>query len=290
MFGKIREGLKKTRESFGKTIDSLFKDKKEIKKTIEELEETLILADIGISTVSKLIKGLEKEDNPKESLMKRVREILSSAEPFKTQNQKPYIHLFVGVNGVGKTTTIGKIARKRSESGERGVVAACDTFRAAAVEQLDIWAKRSNVEIVKNLEGTDPASIAYDAVAKCVSKNYDFCLIDTAGRLHTKHNLMEELEKVVRVINKGLSGAPHQISLVLDSTTGQNGLNQAREFLSKIKVTDLILTKLDGSAKGGIALSIVDELKIPISYVGVGEKVEDLVLFDAEEYAQGLFE
>lgn len=290
MFGKIREGLKRTRESFSKTIDSIFKDKKELKKTIEDLEEKLILADIGVKTVYKLVDKLDKEEDPKSALKKRVKEILLDSSTFEERDYKPYVHLFVGVNGVGKTTTIGKIAKKRRDKGEIGVVAACDTFRAGAIEQLDIWAIRSNVEIVKKVEGSDPASVAYDAVLKSISKKCDFCLIDTAGRLHTKHNLMEELQKVLRVINKALSGAPHQISLILDATTGQNGLNQAKEFLSKIKVTDLILTKLDGSAKGGIALSIVDELKIPISYVGVGEGIDDLVKFDKEEYAEGLFE
>lgn len=290
MFGKIWQGLNKTRETFGKAIDSVFKDKKETKKTIEDLEEALILADIGISTVQKLLKDLMKEKEPKQALVKRIKEILLNAKKIDDYREKPHIHIFVGVNGVGKTTTIGKIAKKRKENGERGIIAACDTFRAAASEQLEIWAKRSGTEIVRQREGADPAAVAFDAVSKAKAKSYDFCLIDTAGRLHTKHNLMEELQKISRVISKALPSAPHQVSLVLDATTGQNGLNQAKEFVGKIKVTDLILTKLDGTAKGGIALSIVDELKVPISYVGVGEKVDDLVPFSPEEYAEGLFE
>lgn len=290
MFGKIWQGLNKTRETFGRAIDAVFRDKKEAAKIIEELEETLILADIGVSTVEKLLKDLMKEDEPKKVLVRRIREILLSAKKSSEYVEKPHIHIFVGVNGAGKTTTIGKIAKKRRDSGEKGIIAACDTFRAAASEQLEIWAERSGTEIVKQMEGADPAAVAFDAVSKAKAKNYDFCLIDTAGRLHTKHNLMEELQKISRVTSKAFPTAPHEISLVLDATTGQNGLNQAKEFVSKIKVTDLILTKLDGTAKGGIALSIVDELKIPISYVGVGEKVDDLVPFSPEEYAEGLFE
>lgn len=290
MFGKIRQGLIKTRETLGKAVESIFKEKKEIKKSIDELEETLILADIGLNTVQKLLKDIFKEEDPKQALKNRIKDILLGVQEGQNGKEKPYIHIFVGVNGVGKTTTIGKIAKKRKENGEKGIIAACDTFRAAASEQLEIWAERSGTEIVKQQEGADPAAVAFDAVSKAKAKSYDFCLIDTAGRLHTKHNLMEELQKISRVTGKALPGAPHQTTLVLDATTGQNGLNQAKEFVSKIKVTDLILTKLDGTAKGGIAVSIVDELKIPISYVGVGEKVDDLVPFDPKEYAEGLFD
>ncbi|MFB3850663.1 MAG: signal recognition particle-docking protein FtsY [Acidobacteriota bacterium] len=290
MFGKIRQGLIKTRETFGKAVESIFKEKKEIKKSVDELEETLILADIGLNTVQKLLKDIFKEEDPKQALKNRIKDILLGVQEVQNGKEKPYIHIFVGVNGVGKTTTIGKIAKKRKENGEKGIIAACDTFRAAASEQLEIWAERSGTEIVKQQEGADPAAVAFDAVSKAKAKSYDFCLIDTAGRLHTKHNLMEELQKISRVAGKALPGAPHQTTLVLDATTGQNGLNQAKEFVSKIKVTDLILTKLDGTAKGGIAVSIVDELRIPISYVGVGEKVDDLVPFDPKEYAEGLFD
>lgn len=290
MFGKIRQGLIKTRETLGKAVESIFKDKKEIKKSVDELEETLILADIGLNTVQKLLKDIFKEEDPKQALKNRIKDILLGVQEVQNGKEKPHIHIFVGVNGVGKTTTIGKIAKKRKENGEKGIIAACDTFRAAASEQLEIWAERSGTEIVKQKEGADPAAVAFDAVSKAKAKSYDFCLIDTAGRLHTKHNLMEELQKISRVAGKALPGAPHQTTLVLDATTGQNGLNQAKEFVSKIKVTDLILTKLDGTAKGGIAVSIVDELKIPISFVGVGEKVDDLVPFDPKEYAEGLFD
>lgn len=290
MLGKIRQGLIKTRETFGKAIESILKDKKESLKVVDELEETLILADIGLNTVQKLLKDLLKERDPKGALIERIKKILLNSKGLEIGKEKPYVHLFIGVNGVGKTTTIGKIAKKRKDNGEKGIIAACDTFRAAASEQLEIWAERSGTEIVRQKEGADPAAVAFDAVSKAKAKKYDFCLIDTAGRLHTKHNLMEELQKISRVTTKAMPSAPHQTSLVLDATTGQNGLNQAREFVSKIKVTDLILTKLDGTAKGGIAVSIVDELQIPISFVGVGEKVDDLVPFDPVEYAEGFFD
>lgn len=290
MFGKIKEGLKKTRERFSRAIESIFRDNKEKEKIIQELEELLILSDIGLPTVAKLVESIKKEEDPKEALKREIKNILNSVKFDIDSSYKPYVHLFVGVNGVGKTTTIGKIAKMRREKGEKGIIAACDTFRAAASDQLEVWASRSDTDIIKQREGADPASVAFDAVQKAISKNYDFCLIDTAGRLHTKHNLMEELEKISRVIKKIDERAPHQISLILDATTGQNGLNQAREFFTKIKVTDLIITKLDGTAKGGIAISIVDELKIPISYVGVGEKIDDLVPFDVEEFSEGLFE
>ena len=288
MFGKIREGLKRTREALGKRLEGIFEGDKMSAVRVEELEEALILADVGIPTLEKLISGLRKEENPKSILIDRIMKIWPESLPPGAE-PKPWIHVFVGVNGVGKTTTIGKLARKRADSGQRGVIAACDTFRAAAIEQLQVWAERSGAELVRQSEGSDPAAVAYDAVSKALSKGYDFCLVDTAGRLHVKHNLMEELQKITRVVGKAVDGAPHQVSLVLDATTGQNGLAQAREFLARTRVTDLVLTKLDGSAKGGIALSIADELRLPISYVGVGESVEDLVPFDSREYTLGLF-
>jgi len=288
MFGKIREGLKKTREALSQRLQGMFNGNRDSALIVEELEEALILADVGIPTMEKLVEGLRKEEDPKAALVERIMRMWP-AEPVRQAGIKPWVHVFVGVNGVGKTTTIGKLARKRTEEGQRGVIAACDTFRAAAIDQLEIWAQRSGTELVRQSEGADPAAVAYDAVSKAISKGYDFCLIDTAGRLHVKHNLMEELQKITRVAGKAVEGAPHQVSLVLDATTGQNGLHQAREFLARSKVTDLILTKLDGSAKGGIAISIADELSLPISYVGVGESVEDLVPFDSREYTQGLF-
>ncbi|HQO18900.1 MAG TPA: signal recognition particle-docking protein FtsY [Acidobacteriota bacterium] len=288
MFGKIREGLKKTREALSQHLQGMLGGGKDSALLIEELEEALILADVGVPTMEKLVAGLKKEEDPKTVLVERIIRIWPAglSEP---DGSKPWVHVFVGVNGVGKTTTIGKLAKKRTGSGQKGVIAACDTFRAAAIEQLEVWAERSGAELVRQSEGSDPAAVAFDAVSKALSRNYDFCFIDTAGRLHVKHNLMEELQKITRVVGKAVDGAPHQVSLVLDATTGQNGLAQAREFLARTRVTDLVLTKLDGSAKGGIALSIADELRLPISYVGVGESVEDLVPFDSREYTLGLF-
>ena len=288
MFGKIREGLKKTREALSQHLQGMLGGSKDSALLIEELEEALILADVGVPTMEKLVAGLKKEEDPKTVLVERIIRIWPAglSEP---DGSKPWVHVFVGVNGVGKTTTIGKLAKKRTGSGQKGVIAACDTFRAAAIEQLEVWAERSGAELVRQSEGSDPAAVAFDAVSKALSRNYDFCFIDTAGRLHVKHNLMEELQKITRVVGKAVDGAPHQVSLVLDATTGQNGLAQAREFLARTRVTDLVLTKLDGSAKGGIALSIADELRLPISYVGVGESVEDLVPFDSREYTLGLF-
>lgn len=285
MFGKIRDGLKKTREA----LIGIFDGGKEAKFLVEDLEEALILSDVGVATTQKLLEGLTREGDPKKALLEKIMKMWPEENPYSRGGAKPWVHLFVGVNGVGKTTTIGKLAKKRRDKGEMGVIAACDTFRAAATEQLEVWAKRSETDLVRQGEGADPAAVAFDGVSKALSKSYDFCFVDTAGRLQVKHNLMEELQKVSRVIGKAMDGAPHQVSLVLDATTGQNGLGQAREFLQRVKVTDLILTKLDGSAKGGVALSIADELRLPISYVGVGESVDDLVVFDSREYALGLF-
>ena len=288
MFGKIRDGLKKTREALSQHLQGMLGGSKDSALMIEELEEALILADVGVPTMEKLVAGLKKEDDPKAALVERIMRIWPAQASFP-EGAKPWVHVFVGVNGVGKTTTIGKLAKKRTGSGQKGVIAACDTFRAAAIEQLEVWAERSGTELVRQSEGSDPAAVAFDAVSKALAGSCDFCFIDTAGRLHVKHNLMEELQKITRVVGKAVEGAPHQVSLVLDATTGQNGLAQAREFLARTRVTDLVLTKLDGSAKGGIALSIADELSLPISYVGVGESVDDLVPFDSREYTLGLF-
>jgi len=212
------------------------------------------------------------------------------APPVEGPPPKPWVNLMVGVNGVGKTTTIGKLAAQRTAGGQRGLLAAGDTFRAAAAEQLEIWASRAGCDCVRQAEGADPAAVAFDAVQSAVARGLDFVFIDTAGRLQVKHNLMEELAKVHRVVAKALPGAPHQVSLVLDATTGQNGLSQARLFTERVPLTDLILTKLDGTAKGGIALSVAAELRLPIRYVGVGEKVDDLVPFDPAEYVDGLLD
>ncbi len=294
MIGKIRLGLKKTREALTDRLAGLFsRPSEQGEATLEELEEVLLTADVGIETIHRLLDRLPKESRSggsglKEALRQRMLGLYPPPPPKEGPPPKPWVQLFVGVNGVGKTTTIGKLAAQRVSAGQRGVLAAADTFRAAAVEQLEIWSKRSGSELVRQKEGADPAAVAFDAVQRAVAKGLDFVLIDTAGRLHVKHNLMEELAKVHRVVGRALPGCPHQVSLVLDATTGQNGLSQARQFTARVPVSDLVLTKLDGTAKGGIALSIAAELGLPIRYVGVGEKVDDLVPFDAQEYVAGL--
>jgi fused signal recognition particle receptor len=294
MIGKIRLGLKKTREALTERLAGLFsRPSEQDEATLEELEEVLLTADVGIETIHRLLDRLPREARSggsglKEALRLRMLSLFPPPPPKEGPPPKPWVQLFVGVNGVGKTTTIGKLAAQRVSLGQRGVLAAADTFRAAAAEQLEIWSKRSGSDLVRQKEGADPAAVAFDAVQTAVAKGLDFVLIDTAGRLHVKHNLMEELGKVHRVAGRALPGCPHQVSLILDATTGQNGLSQARQFTAKVPVSDLILTKLDGTAKGGIALSIAAELGLPIRYVGVGEKVDDLVPFDAQEYVAGL--
>jgi fused signal recognition particle receptor len=294
MFGKIREGLRRTREALAVKVASIFSDSGPAgDTTVEELEEALICADVGISTVQLLLDKLPREARASGAGLRgalRDRMMALWPPPPKPEGPppKPWVHLVVGVNGVGKTTTLGKLAAQRVARGEKGALAAADTFRAAAAEQLYVWAKRAGVDFVRHREGADPAAVAFDAVQSALAKGLDFVLIDTAGRLQVKHNLMEEMAKIHRVLAKALPGAPHQVSLVLDATTGQNGLSQARLFTAKVPVDDLVLTKLDGTAKGGIALSIAAELKIPIRYVGVGEKVEDLTPFDPAEYVDAL--
>ena len=294
MFGKIREGLRRTREALSAKVSGIFSDSGPADDaTLEELEEALVTADVGISTVQLLLDRLPRESRAtgaglRGALRDRMMALWPAPPGPEGPPPKPWVHLVVGVNGVGKTTTLGKLAAQRVARGERGSLAAADTFRAAAEEQLTIWAKRAGVEIVRHREGADPAAVAFDAVQSASARGLDFVLIDTAGRLHVKHNLMEEMAKIHRVLGKALPGAPHQVTLVLDATTGQNGLSQARLFTAKVPVDDLILTKLDGTAKGGIALSIAAELKIPIRYVGVGEKVEDLTPFDPSEYVDAL--
>jgi fused signal recognition particle receptor len=295
MIGKIREGLRKTREALAGRVSSLFSKQEEVSEadTVEGLEEALLTADVGLSTIGALLERLPKEARSsgaslRQALRERMMGLWPPAPGPEGPPPKPWVNLMIGVNGVGKTTTLGKMAAQRVARGEKGLLAAADTFRAAAVEQLEVWSQRAGTELVRQREGADPAAVAFDAVQSAASRGLDFVLIDTAGRLHVKHNLMEELSKVHRVVGRALPGAPHQVSLVLDATTGQNGLNQARMFMSKIPVTDLVLTKLDGTAKGGIALSVAAELKLPIRYVGVGEKVDDLVPFDPSEYVDGL--
>ena len=295
-FKRLKNRLFKSRKSFSGGFDRIFTGKTKIDDEIlEELEEHLITSDIGVRTTIELIERISKAkvkdvSQIKSVLKNEILSILSSHPDAPEENDNtPHVVLVVGVNGVGKTTTIGKIAASASASGKKVLIAAADTFRAAAVEQLGIWAERANAEFVKHNENADPAAVAFDAVAAASARGCDLVLIDTAGRLHTKVNLMEELKKIKRTVSKQLAGAPHETLLVLDATTGQNALSQAKLFNDAIDISGLVLTKLDGTAKGGIVIGICSSLNIPLQYIGIGEQIEDLRPFDAKQFIDALF-
>jgi fused signal recognition particle receptor len=295
-FKRLKNRLFKSRKSFSGGFDRIFTGKTKIDDEIlEELEEHLITSDIGVRTTIELIERISKAkvkdvSQIKSVLKNEILSILSSHPDAPEENDNtPHVVLVVGVNGVGKTTTIGKIAASASASGKKVLIAAADTFRAAAVEQLEIWAERANAEFVKHNENADPAAVAFDAVAAASARGCDLVLIDTAGRLHTKVNLMEELKKIKRTVSKQLAGAPHETLLVLDATTGQNALSQAKLFNDAIDISGLVLTKLDGTAKGGIVIGICSSLNIPLQYIGIGEQIEDLRPFDAKQFIDALF-
>ena len=295
-FKRLRKRLSKTRESLSSGFDRAFAGKKKIDDAVlEELEELLITSDIGVQTTMEIMARLAKAKvadagEVKQVLKDEIFSILGSQSPVVDQAQaQPHVVLVVGVNGVGKTTTIGKIAASARNSGKKVLIGAADTFRAAAIEQLAIWAERADAEFVRHRSNADPAAVAFDAVAAAQARGCDIVLIDTAGRLHTKVNLMEELKKIKRTVAKQLDGAPHEVLLVLDATTGQNALSQAKLFDEALGITGLALTKLDGTAKGGIVISICSSLKIPLQYIGVGEQIEDLRPFDAEQFIDALF-
>ena len=295
-FNRLRGRLLKSRKSLSGGFDSIFTGKTKIDDDLlEELEELLITSDIGVQTSIELIERIAKAKVKDVDQLKAVlkEEILSilTAEPddSRTGLTKPHIILVIGVNGVGKTTTIGKLAASAHASGQKVLIGAADTFRAAAVEQLGIWAERANAEFVRHKENADPAAVAFDAVAAASARGCDLVLIDTAGRLHTKVNLMEELKKIKRTVAKQLEGAPHEILLVLDATTGQNAMSQAKMFNEALDISGLVLTKLDGTAKGGIVIGICSELNIPLQYIGIGEQIDDLRPFDAEQFIEALF-
>lgn len=298
-FGKIKEGLKKTRDSIANGVNGIINSFTKIDEELfEQLEETLVMSDIGVETSVEICERLRKRiketgiTDPAEikNLMKEIIvDMLGEDEGLRLET-KPSVILVIGVNGVGKTTTIGKLSLQLKNSGKRVVLGAADTFRAAAIDQLGIWAERAGVTMVKSVEGTDPASVVFDTIASAKSKGADVIICDTAGRLHNKKNLMEELAKIYRVIARELPDASVETLLVLDAATGQNAVNQAREFKNVADITGIVLTKLDGTAKGGIIIAIRNELGIPVKFVGVGEGIDDLQPFSAAEFADGIFE
>ena len=298
-FGKIKEGLKKTRDSIANGVNGIINSFTKIDEELfEQLEETLVMSDIGVETSVEICERLRKRiketgiTDPAEikNLMKEIIvDMLGEDEGLKLET-KPSVILVIGVNGVGKTTTIGKLSLQLKNSGKRVVLGAADTFRAAAIDQLGIWAERAGVTMVKSVEGTDPASVVFDTIASAKSKGADVIICDTAGRLHNKKNLMDELAKIYRVIGRELPKASVETLLVLDAATGQNAVNQAREFKNVADITGIVLTKLDGTAKGGIIIAIRNELGIPVKFVGVGEGIDDLQPFSAAEFADGIFE
>ena len=298
-FDKLKSGLAKTKNAFVGKIDDLFKAFRKVDEELfEELEELLISADIGVNTTEEILdelrdtvkdKNIKESDAVKEELFKMLAELIGEHEPLRLDT-KPSVILVIGVNGVGKTTSIGKISAELKSQGKKVVVAAADTFRAAAAEQLTVWCERAGVDIVKQAAGSDPASVVFDAINSAKSKNADVLIVDTAGRLHNKKNLMDELAKIDRVISRELSGCSKETLLVLDATTGQNAVMQAKEFKGASNITGLILTKLDGTAKGGIVLSVKKELGIPVKFIGVGEKIDDMKPFDRDEFTRALFE
>jgi fused signal recognition particle receptor len=305
LFDKLKLGLQKTSQQLKDRLDRLDEmvglggtpdaRTREIDvETAENLEEILLMADVGVAASGEIVEAVRKRQRRGESLRELVKEemlrVLESSTATPPPSTKPHVILVVGVNGVGKTTTIGKLANQLRQEGRTTLICAADTFRAAAVDQLQIWADRAGVDIVRAKEGSDPAAVVFDAMTAAKARQRDVVLVDTAGRLHTRTNLMNELDKIRRVASREVSGAPHEVLLVLDATVGQNGIAQAREFTNVAGVTGIVLTKLDGTAKGGVAVAIAHDLKLPIRYVGVGEAVDDLLPFSPREYVDAIFQ
>ncbi len=303
---RFSKAIEKTRHSINNKLDTIFENRKQIDETfLDELEEMLISTDIGVSTTLQVLaavrRGVSRQEINdltalKAAMKKELLNILHPSEEHGIASEteisaaiKPYVLMVVGVNGVGKTTTIGKLAQRIKMEGNDVLICAADTFRAAASDQLEIWAERAGVPIVQQKQGTDPAAVLFDALQAAKARNSDVLIVDTAGRLHNKSHLMAELEKMKRIAGREVQDAPHETLLVIDAVTGQNGLEQARQFMRVADGTGIVLTKLDGTAKGGIAVAIVKELNLPIRYVGIGEQVDDLMVFDAENYVNGLF-
>jgi fused signal recognition particle receptor len=302
LLSRLREGLSRTKQQIVEQFEEIVRGADAPEKrtrsldvdTLDALEELLISADLGMTASAAVIaavKAQPRDGTSLRDLVKReIRRIFNAVDTPIAVANRPRVVLIVGVNGTGKTTTVGKLANLLKSQGQQPLICAADTFRAAAVEQLDIWAKRAGVDMIRAREGSDPAAVVFDAISSGKAKGRDPILVDTAGRLHTRVNLMQELEKIRRVAAREVPGAPQEVLLVLDATVGQNGVAQAREFTNVAGVNGIVLTKLDGTAKGGVAVAIASDLKLPIRYVGVGEKIDDLVPFSAEEYVDGLFE
>ena len=297
-FDKLKQGLNKTKESFSEKINTVFSNFRKVDEDfLEELEEALIMADIGVDTSVQIINSLrerikkekiEDEEEVKNALRDEMKKLLDIADKDLKLNTKPSVILVIGVNGVGKTTSIGKIANRLAKDGKKVVVAAADTFRAAAVEQLEIWAKRAGATVVKREEGVDPASVVFDAIKQTKETNADILIVDTAGRLHNKKYLMDELNKIQKVINKEMPNADKEVLLVIDGTTGQNAISQVKAFKQEADITGLVLTKLDGTAKGGVVIGIVEENQIPVKFIGIGEQIDDMEVFNSEDFVKAI--
>jgi fused signal recognition particle receptor len=302
IFGRLREGLSKTTQQIVQRFEELVSESEEPQRkgrpvdvdTLDALEELLIMADVGMAATARIVEAVKRRTQGggtlRDAVKDEIRAIFAGVQGPAANGHVPHVVLIVGVNGTGKTTTVGKLAQLLKASGRQPLVCAADTFRAAAVEQLEIWTKRAGVDLIRAREGADPAAVVFDAITSGKARGRDPILVDTAGRLHTRVNLMNELDKIRRVAAREVEGAPHEVLLVLDATVGQNGLVQAREFMNVAGVNGVVLTKLDGTAKGGVAVAIACELKLPIRYVGVGETIDDLIPFSVDEYVDALFE
>ena len=297
-FDKLKQGLSKTKSSFNEKLNNVFSNFRKVdEELLEELEEALIMSDVGVETSTKIINNLrervkkekiENEEDVKKALKDEIKKILDEVDNSLNLDTKPSVILVVGVNGVGKTTSIGKIANRLKKDGKKVVIAAADTFRAAAVEQLEIWANRAGCDIVKRQEGVDPASVVFDAIRITKEKNADVLICDTAGRLHNKKYLMDELIKIKKVIDKELPEASKEILMVLDATTGQNAIMQVKAFKETVDINGLVLTKLDGTAKGGVVIGIVEENKMPVKFIGIGEQIDDMEKFSSTDFVDAL--
>ena len=297
-FDKLKQGLAKTKESINDKINNVFSNFRKVdEELLEELEEALIMSDMGVETSTQIINNLrdkikkekiEDSEQVKEALREEIEKILEKCDNSLKLETKPSVILVVGVNGVGKTTSIGKMAARLEKDGKKVIVAAADTFRAAAVEQLEIWAQRAGAEVVKREEGVDPASVVFEAIRRTKESNADVLIIDTAGRLHNKKYLMDELNKIQKVVNKEMAEASKEVLLVIDATTGQNAISQVKAFKEQADITGIVLTKLDGTAKGGAVVGIVQENDIPVKFIGVGEQIDDMEIFDSKDFVKAI--